>query len=110
MVKDFTPARTSLSSGVVIKQNLLERNKQAPPSMSYTTPEYSGSVKSFARDYQVPNSNKRVPGLPSSSAHNMQLLVVLLLKYLVVVQEVYLNLLIVYSLHLLANLQPQLVY
>ena len=68
MVKDFTPARTSLSSGVVIKQNLLERNKQAPPSMSYTTPEYSGSVKSFARNYQVPNSNKRVPGLPSSSA------------------------------------------
>ena len=68
MVKDFTPARTSLSSGVVIKQNLLERNKQAPPAMSYTTPEYSGSVKSTARNYQVPNSNKRVPGLPSSSA------------------------------------------
>ena len=74
MVKDFTPARTSLSSGVVIKQNLLERNKQAPPSMSYTTPEYSGSVKSFARNYQVPNSNKRViansnqQALASSSA------------------------------------------
>ena len=74
MIKDFTPARTSLSSGVVIKQNLLERNKQAPPSMSYTTPEYSGSVKSFARNYQVPNSNKRViansnqQALASSSA------------------------------------------
>ena len=27
MIKDFTPARTSLSSGVVIKQHLLERNK-----------------------------------------------------------------------------------
>jgi len=79
MVKDFTPARTSLSSGVVIKQNLLERNRQAPPSASYTTPIYSGSVKSFPRDYQVPNSNKNVtayvgqtPGqsqdaLPSSS-------------------------------------------
>ena len=26
MIEDFTPARTSLSSGVVIKQNLLERN------------------------------------------------------------------------------------
>ena len=79
MIKDFTPARTSLSSGVVIKQNLLERNRQAPPSASYTTPIYSGSVKSFPRNYQVPNSNKNVtayvgqtPGqsqdaLPSSS-------------------------------------------
>ena len=53
MIEDFTPARTSLSSGVVIKQNLLERNKQAPPSMSFSIPEYSGSVKSAARDYEV---------------------------------------------------------
>ena len=61
MIEDFTPARTSLSSGVVVKQNLLERNRQAPPSMSYTTPEYSGSVKSFPRDYQVPNSSSSFP-------------------------------------------------
>jgi hypothetical protein len=27
MIKDFVPARTSLASGVVIKQHLLERNK-----------------------------------------------------------------------------------
>ena len=60
MIEDFTPARTSLSSGVVVKQNLLERNRQAPPSMSYSEPIYSGSVKSFARNYQVPNSNKNV--------------------------------------------------
>ncbi len=53
MIEDFTPARTTLSSGVVIKQNLLERNVQAPPSMSYGNVTYSGSVKSFARDYNV---------------------------------------------------------
>ena len=54
MIEDFTPARTTLSSGVVIKQNLLERNVQAPPSMSYDNNiTYSGSVKSFARDYNV---------------------------------------------------------
>ncbi|MDA8686391.1 hypothetical protein N9L94_05210 [Robiginitalea sp.] len=53
MIEDFTPARTSLSSGVVIKQNLLERNKQAPPSMSFSISEYSGSVKSAPRDYEV---------------------------------------------------------
>ena len=62
MIEDFTPARTTLSSGVVIKQNLLERNKQAPPSMSYTVPEYSGSVKSFARDYNV-HYAKETPGI-----------------------------------------------
>ena len=61
MIEDFTPARTTLSSGVVIKQNLLERNVQSPPEMSFTTPEYSGSVKSFARDYQVPNSSTSYP-------------------------------------------------
>ena len=61
MIEDFTPARTTLSSGVVVKQNLLERNRQAPPSMSFTTPEYSGSVKSFARDYQVPSTNSSFP-------------------------------------------------
>ena len=61
MIEDFTPARTTLSSGVVVKQNLLERNRQAPPSMSFTTPEYTGSVKSFARDYQVPNSSTSFP-------------------------------------------------
>mgnify|MGYP006103072191 FL=1 len=34
MLEDFTPARTSLSSGVVIKQNLLERNRQRPAQVS----------------------------------------------------------------------------
>jgi len=53
MIEDFTPARTTLSSGVVVKQNLLERNVQPPPSMSYGNITYSGSVKSFARDYNV---------------------------------------------------------
>ena len=80
MIEDFTPARTSLSSGVVIKQNLLERNKQRPAQVStavtmstyYTgspSNPYSdivalvqqdqtltGSVKAFARDYN-PGSN-----------------------------------------------------
>ena len=45
MIEDFTPARTTLSSGVVVKQNLLERNVQPPPSMSYGNETYSGSVK-----------------------------------------------------------------
>jgi hypothetical protein len=33
MIKDFIPARTSLASGLVIKQHLLERNKYPQPTV-----------------------------------------------------------------------------
>jgi hypothetical protein len=33
MIKDFIPARTSLASGIVIKQHLLERNKYPQPQV-----------------------------------------------------------------------------
>ena len=72
MIEDFTPARTTLSSGVVIKQNLLERNRQAPPSMSYSTPEYSGSIKSAARDFQVPNSSSSFPQYSTISGSSIE--------------------------------------
>ena len=53
MIEDFTPARTTLTSGVVIKQNLLERNKYAPPSASFENVTHTGSVKPFSRDYNT---------------------------------------------------------
>ena len=31
MIKDFTPARTSLATGIIIKQTMLERNKYPLP-------------------------------------------------------------------------------
>jgi len=46
MIKDFVPARTSLASGVVVKQHLLERNKYPQPQVdNYSTIAYytSGS-------------------------------------------------------------------
>jgi hypothetical protein len=46
MIKDFVPARTSLASGVVIKQTLLERNKYPQPQVSQETVTYTGSIKS----------------------------------------------------------------
>ena len=85
MIQDFTPANTTLSSGVVIKQNLLERNRQAPPAVKIATTmsvyytgspsepfstvvpqvqrdlSVSGTVKSFARDYQLPDSSSSYP-------------------------------------------------
>ncbi len=38
MIKDFVPARTSLASGLVIKQHLLERNKYPQPQADINTP------------------------------------------------------------------------
>jgi hypothetical protein len=46
MIKDFVPARTSLASGVVIKQHLLERNKYPQPLVEWENVTYSGSIKS----------------------------------------------------------------
>jgi len=37
MIKDFVPARTSLTSGVVIKQHLLERNKYPVPQVDISS-------------------------------------------------------------------------
>jgi hypothetical protein len=45
MIKDFVPARTSLTSGVVIKQHLLERNKFPQPQMEWEELDYSGSIQ-----------------------------------------------------------------
>ena len=46
MIKDFIPASTSLASGVVIKQHLLERNRVPLPEVTYTEPYYTGSIES----------------------------------------------------------------
>ena len=53
MIKDFTPARTSLTSGVVVKQHMLERNRQRPAQVSYQDLTYTGSVKPQARNYNT---------------------------------------------------------
>ena len=53
MIQDFTPARTSLASGVVIKQHLLERNRQRPAQVSSSLHQYSGSVKPFPKNYNT---------------------------------------------------------
>tara|TARA_R110002020_G_scaffold174307_1_gene365425 strand:- start:4123 stop:11802 length:7680 start_codon:yes stop_codon:yes gene_type:complete len=37
MIKDFIPARTSLASGLVVKQHLLERNKYPQPQLGIDT-------------------------------------------------------------------------
>ena len=46
MVDDFTPVRSSLAGGVVIKQTLLERNRQKPPDVETSLHDYTGSIES----------------------------------------------------------------
>ena len=46
MIKDFIPARTSLASGLVIKQHLLERNKYPQPQVFHTNELLTGSIQS----------------------------------------------------------------
>jgi len=51
MIKDFTPARTSLSSGVVVKQHILERNRQRPAQATSSLHDYEGLVVNLPKDY-----------------------------------------------------------
>jgi hypothetical protein len=47
MIKDFVPARTSLASGIVIKQSILERNRYPEPQVdNYSTIAYTTSGSS----------------------------------------------------------------
>ncbi len=57
MIEDFTPVRTSLSSGVVIKQHLLERNRQRPAQVTSSFEQYSGSVTNLPKDYSTGSSD-----------------------------------------------------
>jgi hypothetical protein len=44
MIKDFIPARSGLTSGIVIKQHILERNKYPQPQVEWEDLDYSGSI------------------------------------------------------------------
>jgi hypothetical protein len=60
MIKDFVPARTSLASGIVIKQHLLERNKYPQPQVNINS----------TIAYQTSGSN---PPLGDGSVNNIPL-------------------------------------
>lgn len=44
MIKDYVPGRANVSTGIVIKPHILERNKQARLPLEVEQPLYSGSV------------------------------------------------------------------
>jgi len=52
MIKDFTPVRTGLATGVTIKQHLLERNRVRPAQASLRDETLTGSIKPQSRGYE----------------------------------------------------------
>jgi hypothetical protein len=44
MVRDFIPARSVTDAGIIIKPHLLDRNKAKEPTLTWTRPEYTGSI------------------------------------------------------------------
>jgi hypothetical protein len=44
MIKDFTPARTTTTTGIIIKPHVLNRSKIKATSLEWSRPEYSGSI------------------------------------------------------------------
>lgn len=53
MIKDFSPVRTGLATGVTIKQHLLERNKVRPAQVSLRDETLTGSIKPQSRGYEA---------------------------------------------------------
>ena len=53
MIDDFTPARTSLTSGITIKQHILERNRSPFIQVSSSNETLSGSIKAQSRNYNT---------------------------------------------------------
>lgn len=45
MVKDYVPGRANVSTGIVIKPNILERNKQAVYQPTFTNVQYTSSIE-----------------------------------------------------------------
>ena len=66
MIKDFTPARASLSSGVVVKQHILERNKQRRAKVSFLDQQHTGSIKPHIQDFNSGSVYKEKGGTGGS--------------------------------------------
>lgn len=68
MVKDFVPARDSITTGIIIKPHILERSKVKQPFMSFTTSEHTGSIDTAF----IEGSDAGVIG-DNSTAHSQSL-------------------------------------
>ena len=67
MIKDFVPAKTSVSTGVVIKQHILERNRQRPAAVIPTHEEYTGSITKHIDEAYISSSDNIANRTISSS-------------------------------------------
>ena len=54
-IKNYVPARTSVSTGIIIKQHLLERNRYNPPKITQNTQIAVGSKPSYNNPISLQN-------------------------------------------------------
>ena len=73
MLKDFVPAKTDVSTGIIIKQHLLERNKQQPVQASYEDELYTSSIKNSPNNFANNAPLYAVEGGDAGSYEHMDL-------------------------------------
>jgi hypothetical protein len=56
MIKDYVPVRSSLTTGIVIKQHILERNKYPVPQASISTPIANIGINDFTSSLFIPGN------------------------------------------------------
>ncbi len=69
MIKDFVPARTSLSSGVVVKQHILERNRQRPAQVTASNETFTGSIKVAPKGFSTGSADFPIYSTSGSSIY-----------------------------------------
>ena len=70
MVKDFTPVRAGIATGVTVKQHLLERNRVRPAQITLRDETLSGSIKPQSRGYE-PGTIEVFSGGPGGSVNSL---------------------------------------
>jgi hypothetical protein len=55
MIRNFVPSDQKLTSGVLIKQHILERNKQRPAQVSYINNTLEGQIKPQVKNFNLLN-------------------------------------------------------
>ena len=70
MVKDFTPVRAGIATGITVKQHLLERNRVRPAQITLRDETLSGSIKPQSRGYE-PGTIEVFSGGPGGSVNSL---------------------------------------
>ena len=66
IIKDFTPAKTNIATGVIVKQHILERNRYTTPLADVSEQTISGTVATLSSGYDTGSRLYKVYGTPAT--------------------------------------------